>query len=44
VYERIIARAKKRGHCIVVVSEGAEEGMIEEEKEEMRKQLKAEEG
>ena len=36
VYERIIARAKKRGHCVVVVAEGAEDGMIDEEKELMR--------
>jgi 6-phosphofructokinase 1 len=35
VYERIIERARHRGHCVVVVAEGAEDGLIEEEKEIM---------
>lgn len=36
VYEWIIKRAKKRGHCVVVIAEGAEEGLIDEEREKMR--------
>ena len=38
VYERIILRAKERGHCIVVVvvAEGAEKGLIEEDRITMR--------
>lgn len=31
VYDRIIERAQRRGHCVVVVAEGAEDGMIDEE-------------
>jgi 6-phosphofructokinase 1 len=29
VYESIIERAKKKGHCIIVVAEGAFRGLIE---------------
>ena len=39
VYERIILRAKDRGHCVVVVAEGAEDGLIEEDKKLMRESL-----
>jgi 6-phosphofructokinase 1 len=39
VYERIILRAKERGHCVVVVAEGAEDGLIEEDKKLMRESL-----
>jgi 6-phosphofructokinase 1 len=28
LYESIIARVKQQGHCVVVVAEGAEEGLI----------------
>ena len=28
LYESIIARVKEQGHCVVVVAEGAEEGLI----------------
>ena len=33
VYESIIQRAKVKGHCIIVVAEGAYKGLIDEEKE-----------
>ena len=36
VYERIIQRARHRGHCVVVIAEGAEEGLIDEERKMMR--------
>jgi 6-phosphofructokinase 1 len=36
VYERIIERAKLRGHCVVVIAEGAEDGLIDEERALMR--------
>ena len=39
VYEAIIERCKVKGHCVMVVAEGAEEGMIPEEKHEMREKL-----
>ena len=39
VYERIITRATQRGHCVVVVAEGAEDGMLEHENTHMRKEL-----
>lgn len=39
VYEWIIERAKKRGHCVVVIAEGAEEGLIDDEKEMMYEAL-----
>jgi len=32
-------RAKERGHCVIVVAEGAEEGLIDEDREHMRKKL-----
>ncbi len=35
VYESIIKRAKVRGHCIIVIAEGAFEGLIDEEKLEV---------
>ena len=35
VYESIIQRAKLKGHCIVVVSDGAYRGLIDEEKEQI---------
>lgn len=39
VYERVIDRATKRGHCVVVVAEGAEDGLIDEDREIMRQEL-----
>lgn len=39
VYERVIERAQKKGHCVVVVAEGAELGMIDEERHDMREKL-----
>lgn len=36
VYDHIIARAKTKGHCVVVIAEGAEEGLIEEDRLKMR--------
>lgn len=28
MYEAVVARVKEQGHCVVVVAEGAEEGLI----------------
>ena len=39
VYEAIIERAKVKGHCVVVIAEGAEDGLIPEEHERMREKL-----
>jgi len=39
VYEAIIERAKAKGHCVIVIAEGAEDGMIPEERERMRAKL-----
>ena len=39
VYEWIIKRAKSRGHCVVVIAEGAEEGLIDDERQAMRAKL-----
>lgn len=36
VYESIIERAKIKGHCIVVIAEGAEDGLIPEERSKIR--------
>lgn len=33
VYESVIERAKKKGHCIIVVAEGAFQGLVDEDKE-----------
>ena len=41
VYEAIIERAKVKGHCVIVIAEGAEDGMIPEERERMREKLGA---
>ncbi len=27
-YEQVIAKVKEQGHCVIVVAEGAEEGLI----------------
>ena len=32
VYEAIIQRAKVKGHCIIVIAEGAFEGLVDEDK------------
>ena len=32
VYERVIQHIKTSGYCVVVIAEGAEEGLIDEEK------------
>lgn len=39
VYEAIIERAKIKGHCVIVIAEGAEDGMIPEERQRMREKL-----
>lgn len=39
VYEAIIERAKIKGHCVVVIAEGAEDGLLEVEKEKVRERL-----
>ena len=39
MYEAIIERAKVKGHCVIVIAEGAEDGMIPEERERMREKL-----
>jgi 6-phosphofructokinase 1 len=39
LYERVVERVKAKGHCLIVVAEGAEEGLISEKrisKEERR--------
>ena len=36
VYDWIIKRAKRRNHCVVVIAEGAEEGLIDEDRQRMR--------
>lgn len=36
VYEYIVERAKVKGHCVVVIAEGAEDGLLEEEKRKIR--------
>ena len=39
VYEWIIERSKSKGHVVVVIAEGAEEGLIEEERQKLRGHL-----
>jgi hypothetical protein len=39
VYEAVIQRAKLKGHCVVVVAEGAEDGLLDEERQKMRDKL-----
>lgn len=39
VYEAIIERAKIKGHCIIVIAEGAEDGLIPEERQKIREEL-----
>lgn len=36
VYESILERAQVKGHCIIIVAEGAYNGLIESDKEEIR--------
>lgn len=35
VYEAVIERCKKKGHCIIVIAEGAYHGLIDEDKKEV---------
>ena len=30
LYENVIKRVKEQGHCLIVVAEGAEEGLLKE--------------
>ncbi len=39
VYESIIERAKKKGHCIIVVAEGAFSGLVDEDKNQVFEKL-----
>lgn len=39
VYESIIERCKAKGHCILVVAEGAEDGMLEDERNTVKEQM-----
>ena len=39
VYDHIVKRVRERNHCVIVIAEGADEGMIPEEREEMRVKL-----
>ena len=39
VYEWVIERAKTKGHVVIVIAEGAEEGLIAEERDKVRAQL-----
>ena len=39
VYESVIERCKVKGHCLVVMSEGVEDGIIEEERKKIFSQM-----
>jgi len=39
VYEAIIERCKVKGHCLIVMAEGVEDGLIESEKAKVRQAL-----
>ena len=39
VYEHVIKIAMTKGYCVVVVAEGAEEGLVDEDREEVRLEL-----
>ncbi len=39
VFDAIIERAKIKGHCVVVIAEGAEDGLIEEERVKVREKM-----
>ena len=39
MYEAIIERCKVKGHCVIVIAEGAEDGLIPEERECVRNEL-----
>lgn len=39
VYEAIVERAKIKGHCVIVIAEGAEDGLIDEERKKIREKL-----
>jgi len=39
VYEAIIHRAKVKGHCIIVIAEGAFEGLVDEDKQAVAEKL-----
>ncbi len=39
VYEAIIERCKVKGHCVIVIAEGAVDGLIEQEKEIMYQKM-----
>lgn len=40
LYENIVKRVKKQGHCVIVVAEGAEEGLLNPEQEKITEKLK----
>ena len=39
MYESVIERAKLKGHCVIVIAEGAEDGLIPEERSKIREAL-----
>lgn len=39
VYESIIERAKLKGHCVIVIAEGAEDGLLPEERTVIRERM-----
>jgi 6-phosphofructokinase 1 len=39
VYEAIIERAKIKGHCVIVIAEGAEDGLLPAERDMVRAKL-----
>lgn len=39
MYESIIERCKIKGHCVVVIAEGAEDGLIPEERTKIREMM-----
>ena len=40
VYESIIERAKIKGHCIIVIAEGAFKGLIDDDKKAVFEKMK----
>ena len=39
VYESIIERCKHKGHCVIVIAEGAEDGLLQEERAMIRERM-----
>lgn len=39
VYEAVVERARVKGHCVVVIADGAEDGLMEEERAKVRERM-----